>query len=136
MAQSTEKSKQLGELVRQAEASRLRLSETHARIRKALDLPSRIKASVADGPAKWLGGSLVAGIATSFLFRSRKKKVSARVKAVKKERNFLLGSLTLLFALSKPVAKIYASKLLKDYLTRRFVSGAHGRAGSLHVPPR
>jgi hypothetical protein len=122
--------------VRQAEASRLRLSETHARLKRALDVPSRIKASVTDGPAKWLGGSLVAGIATSFLFRSRKKKVSARARAVKKERSFLFGLLTLLFTLSKPVVKMYASKLLKDYLTRRFVGGAYGRAGSLRVPPR
>ena len=135
MAQSTEKSKRLGELVRQAEASRLRLSETHARLKKTLDVPSRIKASFTDGPAKWLGGSLVAGVATGFLFRPRKSKVSARVKSVRKERNFLFGLVALLFTLSKPVAKIYASKFLKDYLTRRFVGGTHGRAGSLRAPP-
>jgi hypothetical protein len=135
MAQSTEKNKRLAELVMQGEVSRLKLSEAHAQLKRTLDLPGRVKSSVKDEPAKWLGGSLVAGLAASFLFRSRKKKLSAHLKAVKKERSFFFGLITLLFTLSKPVAKIYASKILKDYLTRRFVNGAHDRRETLRMPP-
>jgi len=135
MAQTTEKSKRLAELVKRGEASRLRLTDAHARLRNTLDMPSRIKSSITGAPAKWLGGSLVAGFAASLLFRPGKKKVSARAVSAKKERGFVLGLLALAFTLSKPVVKIYATKLLKDYLSRRFLEGSQGRAAAMRTPP-
>ena len=90
----------------------------------ALDLPSRLKASISGSPAKWLGGSLAAGLVASLLFRSRKKNAPTRLAAtVKKERGSLLS---LAFSLSKPLLKIYATKLLKDYLARRLMAGEQG----------
>jgi hypothetical protein len=127
MAYQSEKSKKLAELVKQGEASRLILTGAHARLRHTLETPSRIKSSIKGAPAKWLGGSLVVGFATSLLFRSRKKKAPAQVIRVKKERGFVLGLLTLAFTLVKPAAKIYATKLLKDYLSRRFNDGSATR---------
>ncbi|MFM2197827.1 MAG: hypothetical protein RLZZ505_1259 [Verrucomicrobiota bacterium] len=127
MAYPTEKSKRLADLVKQGENSRLVLSDAHARLRHTLDVPSRIKSSITGAPAKWLGGSLVAGLAASLLFRSGKKKTPAQIVTVKKERGFLLGLLALAFTLVKPAAKIYATKLLKDYLSRRFMDGAAAR---------
>jgi hypothetical protein len=127
MAYQSEKSKQLAELVKQGEASRLILTGAHARLRHTLETPSRIKSSITGAPAKWLGGSLVVGFATSLLFRSGKKKAPAQVIRVKKERGFVLGLLTLAFTLVKPAAKIYATKLLKDYLSRRFNDGSATR---------
>lgn len=137
MAQPTEKSQRLAELVRRSEASRAKLSEAHGRMKRALDLPSRIRASVKEAPAKWLGGSVVAGLATSFLFRMGGRKTSSPKKAIKKERSFLFGLLALAFAASKPFAKIYASKLLKDYLMQRFAGAAYvqDRPARLRVPP-
>ena len=135
MAHPTEKSKRLAVLVKQGEASRLVLSGAHARLRHTLDMPLRIKSSITSAPAKWLGGSLVAGFATSLLFRSGKKKAPAQIVTAKKERGFILGLLTLMFALSKPAVKIYATKLLKDYLSRRFIEGSHGRPGVMRTPP-
>ncbi len=99
----------------------------------ALDLPSRLKASMSGSPAKWLGGSLAAGLVASLLFRSRKKNLPSRLAAtVKKERGSLLS---LAFSLSKPVLKIYATKLLKDYLARRLMAGEQGRPSATRTPP-
>lgn len=122
MAHPTQKPKQLAELIRQAEASRLALSETHARVRRSLDVPARIKASMLGAPSKWLGGSLAAGFVTSLLFRPGKRKAAERAKKAMKPRGLLWGLAITLFTLSKPALKIYATKLLKDYLARRLAS--------------
>ena len=98
----------------------------------ALDLPSRLKASMSGSPAKWLGGSLAVGLVASLLFRSRKKNLPSRLATVKKERGSLLS---LAFSLSKPVLKIYATKLLKDYLARRLMAGEQGRPSATRTPP-
>lgn len=98
----------------------------------ALDLPSRLKASMSGSPAKWLGGSLAAGLVASLLFRSRKKNAPSRLATVKKERGSLLS---LAFSLSKPALKIYATKLLKDYLARRLMAGEQGRPSGTRTPP-
>jgi hypothetical protein len=135
MAYPTEKSKRLAELVRQGEAARSTLTDAHRGLMHAIDLPSRIKSSITSAPAKWLGGSLLAGLATSFIFRKREKKTSVRTLATGKEHGPMYGLATLVFTLSKPALKIYATKLLKDYLTRRFLSGAHGHPATLRTPP-
>ncbi len=122
-------------LVRQGEASRQMLSGAHERLRNTFDLPSRIKSSMTSAPAKWLAGSLIAGFAASLFFRPGKKKVSAQVATVKKERGFLLGLLALVLTLSKPAVKIYGTKLLKNYLSRRFLDSSHGRPGAMRTPP-
>jgi hypothetical protein len=111
------------------------LTGAHTRLRHSLDLPSRIKAAITGAPAKWLGGALIAGFGASFLFRQDKKKPAAKAAAVKKERGFLLGLLTLVFTLSKPAVKIYATKLLKDYLSRRLTTGAQGSPRVMRTPP-
>ena len=135
MAHPTEKSKQLAELVRRGAESRLMLTGAHTRLRHSLDLPSRIKAAITGAPAKWLGGALIAGFGASFLFRPDKKKLAAKAAAAKKERGFLLGMLALVFTLAKPAVKIYATKLLKDYLSRRLTTGAQGSPRVMRTPP-
>lgn len=122
-------------MVRRGAESRLILTGAHTRLRHSLDLPSRIKAAIIGAPTKWLGGALIAGFGASFLFRPRKRKTSAKVAAVKKERGFLLGLLVLVFNLSKPAVKIYATKLLKDYLSRRLMTGAEGSPRAMRTPP-
>ena len=101
----------------------------------AVDLPARIKASMSGSPAKWLGGSLAAGLAASLLFRPAKRKVTFRPAALKKERGFLPGLLALGYSLFKPAVKIYATKLLKDYLSHRLAVGARGRPSGMRTPP-
>jgi hypothetical protein len=134
MADPTEKSKRLAELVKRSEASRLALSDAHAGLMHAMDLPSRLKSSMSASPIKWLGGSMAASLVASLLFRSRKKNAPARLATVKKERGSLPGLLSLALSLSKPVLKIYATKLLKDYLARRLMAGEQGRPSATRTP--
>lgn len=133
MADPTEKSKRLAELVKRSEASRLALSDAHAGLMHAMDLPSRLKSSMSASPVKWLGGSMAASLVASLLFRSRKKNAPALLATVKKERGSLPGLLSLVFSLSKPALKIYASKLLKDYLARRLMAGEQGRPSGMRT---
>ncbi len=123
----------LEELVRASEASRLRLTESHAHMRRALDVPDRLRHSLMEKPGKWMGASLAAGFVGSFLFR--KKKAPAKVSELKRQRGFLLGSLSLAFAFGKPLAKAYAAKMLKDYLAARMVSGQQVRFPRNEKPP-
>ena len=133
MAQQTEKQMTLQELTQRSEAARLRLTESHARLKHKLDLPARAKESVMEKPMKWLGGSLATGFMGSFLFR--RKKTPEKVKELKRQRGFLLGALSLALAMGKPLAKVYATKLLKDYLAGRIASGQWGRFANVGKPP-
>lgn len=111
------------------------LASAHTRLRHTLDFPSRIKATITGAPGKWLGGAVIAGFGASLLFRPEKKKPSAKVAAVKKERGFVVGMLALAFTLAKPAVKIYATKLLKDYLSSRLMTGAGGSPRTMRTPP-
>ena len=123
----------LEELVRSSEAARLQLTVSHAHLKHTLDLPARAKESLMKKPGQWLGGSLVAGFMGSFLFR--KKKAPAKVKKLKQQRGFLLGLLSLAFEMGKPLAEVYATKLLKDYLAARFVPGSRAWFTNAEKPP-
>jgi hypothetical protein len=134
MAKPTQQETEIAELIRRSEASRLRLSDAHAALKDRMDVSARLKESLKTEPAKWLGGSLVAGFVASRLFRPRRKSAE-NIPRVKKQRNFLFGTLALATTLAKPAAKIYATKLVKDYLkkhlenasARRPVSGGSPR---------
>ena len=67
---------------------------------------------------------MVAGLVGSVIFkgRSRKKESISRSGGL---GNFLTsGLLRLLYKLVKPAAQIYATKLVKDYLEARIISGS------------
>lgn len=102
---------------------------------RKFDIPARVKTAITGSPSKWLGGALLAGVGTSFLFRPGKRKAAEHAKKTKKQRGFFLGMLALLFTLSKPAMKIYATKLLKDYLSQRFESGAQARPVASRTSP-
>lgn len=119
----------LAELVRASEASRLRLTETHARVSHALDFPSRLKGSLLEKPAKWLGGSLAAGIAAGFLFKKTRRAEP------RKHRGPVSSLFTLAFTMGKPFAKAYVLKLLKDYVQARLTEGTRERFDRRETPP-
>lgn len=135
MAHPTETSKRLDELVKSSEASRLALSDAHAGLMHAIDFPARLKSSMFSSPVKWLGGSMVAGLATSLFFRSGKMNATSPPTTAKKERGLMLGLLSLAFSLSKPALKVYATKLLKDYLARRLTAGQRSKHTNTRTPP-
>ena len=47
----------------------------------------------------------------------------------------MLGLLSLAFSLSKPALKVYATKLLKDYLARRLTAGQRSKHTNTRTPP-
>jgi hypothetical protein len=114
MAKPTQQSLELAELIRRSEAARIQIGHAHLQFKKKLDVPLRIRDSLKSSPLKWLGGSLGLGLLGSFLFRPKRTEI--RYEPEKKHRGWFVGLLMMLFALAKPTLKIYATKLIKDYL--------------------
>ncbi len=132
MAQSNKNKHELAELIRQSEAARAQLSASKAAFKRKIDVPTRIKGSISEEPTKWVGGSLLLGFLSKFLFGRGSKQPSTkignqRVKAVKKERNFLFGILALITACAKPLMRMYATKLVKNYFQSQLRGGAAAR---------
>lgn len=133
MAKSTQQKAEIAELIRRSEASRLRLSDAHCALKDRLNVPARLVGSLKAEPKKWIGGSVVAGLVASRFFRS-KKKASKKYQKEKKSRGLVLGTFALAATMVKPAAKIYATKLLKDYFRNQLESGSAQRPVSRNFP--
>lgn len=114
MVKPTQKSLELAELIRSSEVARVQIGQAHHQLRQKLELPLRIRDSLKSSPLKWLGGSLGAGFIGSLLFRSKRRE--PKHEPEKKHRGLFVGLLMMLFGLVKPTLKVYATKLLTDYL--------------------
>lgn len=125
-------------LIERSEAARGTLAEARVELRNKFDFASRVKETLTSDPAKLAGGSLLAGyILKKILFRKPKRSdppKDRRISHLKKERGLLLGALAVVTAFAKPVAKIYATKLLKDYLKRRLEGGTGRRPEQGNIP--
>ncbi len=130
MAKSTQKSLELAELIRCGDAARFQIGQAHAQLRQKLDVPLRIRDSLRTSPLKWLGGSLGVGFVGSWLFKSRGRE--SKDVPIKKHRGWFVGLLLMLVSLAKPALKVYATKLLKDYLQNQL----SGRSSSLYMNDR
>lgn len=125
-------------LIERSEAARGILAEARVELRHKFDFGSRIKEALTSQPAKLIGGSVLAAILLKKIFSKKSTRSepgkSRRISHLKKERGVLLGVLTMLVALAKPAVKMYASKLLKDYLGRRFDGGSGRRPVQGSIP--
>lgn len=130
MAKPTQKSLELEELIRRSEAARIQIGHAHLQLKKKLDIPLRIRDSLKSSPMKWLAGSLGVGFLGSFLFRSKRAEI--KVEPEKKHHGWFIGLLLMLFALAKPTIKIYATKMIGDYLQNQL----SGRPNRLYVNDR
>jgi hypothetical protein len=128
MAKPTQKSSEIAELIRCADAARFQIGQAHHRLKQKLDIPLRIRDSLKSSPLKWLTGSLATGFVGSFLFRSRKP----RKDEAKKSRGWIMSSLSMAFNLAKPALKIYGAKILQDYLQHQLAR----RAAAQHEAQR
>lgn len=132
MAKQNKAKSDLGELIRRSDNARASLSHAGAGLKEKLNFTGKAKSTLKEQPAKAIGGSLVAGfILKKILFRKKKpstKSKSGKVSQLKKERGILITLLALLGAAAKPAVKMYATKLFKDYLKRRFMAGSQGRS--------
>lgn len=128
---------ELQALIERSDAARQVLVAKRVELSQKLDVVSRAKSNLTSNPAKLVGGSLVAGFVLKKVFfrkpKSRDSRKNEKIRHLKKERGLLVGLFALLAALAKPAAKMYAGKLLKNYLMNRFDAGAtrhpHGRTG-------
>lgn len=101
-------------LIRLGADARAQLGRDAADLQRKLDVPARVRDSLRSNPAGWLGGSAVAGLAASLLFRRKKK----TVKAVKKKTlaALLLG---LVANALTPLLKIWLTGQLKQFLAKQ-----------------
>ena len=125
MARKSQKAIDLAELVRKSEAARLKLGEAHRDLRQKLDVPARVKDSIKSQPQKWLGASLVAGFAGSFLIKMKKGKAKRKVSAGGKLKSLFPTPISVVLKLLKPAVKIYLAKVIRDYVENQ-ISGGDG----------
>jgi hypothetical protein len=124
MAKPTQKSLELAELIRRSELARIQIGQAHLELKRKLEVPLRIRDSLKSSPLKWIGGSLGVGLVSSLLFRSGRSE--PKYASEKKPRGLLAGSVAMIFTLVKPSLKVYATKLLTDYLQNQLSSRLSG----------
>ena len=118
MARNTHQKADIQALIHQAALSRSLLSGEVASLRKKLDLPHRIRASLKENPSKWLLGSMASGLFASSLFRRKPKKEAAP----KKHRGLLLTVAGLGVSALQPFARIWLTNQVKNYLSNQQLS--------------
>jgi|694.fasta_scaffold05008_3 hypothetical protein len=133
MAKPTQKSLELAELVRRSDAARIQITQAHLELRRKLEVPLRIRDSLKSSPLKWIGGSLGIGFISSLLFRHRRSE--SKHSHEKKHRGWFVGSLMMIFNLVKPSLKVYATKLLTDYLQNQLSGRLSGSVRNDHHDP-
>ncbi len=97
------------ELIQLSQASRSGLGMEFSGLRQKLDFPLRVRDSLKQQPATWLVGSVLAGLATSLLFRRRSRAKAPKSKGI----SGALMALTLTAA--RPLAKVWLTKKLGEW---------------------
>lgn len=127
MAAKIKKLREIERLKEEAKAARVGITASKDRLTNQFAVVERMKDALTSKPAIVVAGSLVGGFLLKRILpsgaRRVRKKSSAqkvdRIQSLKKERGFLVGLIGLLIALAKPAAKLYATKLVKDYFAGR-----------------
>lgn len=115
MAQELSEDEQIQRLIRKAEVARAALKHDVIALKAKWDIPKRIGASLKDHPAGWLLGSLGFGLVGSLLFRRRPAKTAE--KAAK--GGLFLSLLGLALTAARPLAKVWLTGQVKNYITGR-----------------
>lgn len=111
-------------LIRLSESARSCLSHEATALKHRLDVPARVRDSLKSHPTGWLFGSLASGLAASLFFKRKSNP------APTKRRGLPTALLGLTLTAVRPLAKVWLSGQVKNYLTGRFEAEA-----SKHVRP-
>lgn len=115
MARELPVSEEIQRLIRSSETARSVLGSEIRDLKHRLDVPARVRSSLKSNPTTWIGGSVLAGLAGSLLFRRKSK----REKPVKKKG--LLGAIiALAIAGLRPFVKVWIANQLKSYIGGKF----------------
>ncbi len=117
MDRNSKENAEIQELIRRSQASRVQLSMDVSTLKQRLDVPNQVRHSLMKSPTKWLLGSLGAGIATSFLFKGKKKN-----KKPKKERSLPLKLIALTLTAARPLVKVWLTGQLKRWVAQTYAS--------------
>lgn len=113
MDRKLSKSEQIEELIRQGESCRSQLRDGAISLQQRLDIPARVRSSLKGNPTGWIFGSMATGLAASWIFR--RKPAASGVK----HRGLPFTLLSLAFTAVRPLAKVWLTGQLKNYLTAR-----------------
>ena len=105
--------REIERLIRLSETSRSCLENEAIALKQRLDVPTRMRESLKSHPAGWVVGSLASGLAASLIFR---RKAAA---TEKKHRSLPLTLLGLTLTAVRPLAKVWLTGQVKNYLTRQ-----------------
>lgn len=111
MAQQLSRHQEIELLIRSSETARAYLSAEVHTLKDKLDVPARLRDSLRSHPTGWLFGSVASGLAASLLFR---RKTAAA--GPKKSRSLYASLLGLTLTAAQPLAKIWLSGQVKNYL--------------------
>jgi len=135
---------ELERLILVTEASRLRLTADLGTFRTRLDVPSRVRGSLRQHPGGWLGGSVLAGMLASLMFRRKKKTVEWRVEGTreKRRRAGLFGFVGSMITLASPMlvslAKVWIGNQVRHFLATQtlppFLSRAYPAVSRFSKP--
>lgn len=125
MARELPVSEEIQRLIRSSETARTVLGTEIRDLKQRLDVPARVRSSLKSNPTTWIGGSVLAGLAGSLLFRRKAKREAP------KKKGFWGFVLTLAIAGLRPFVKVWLAGQLKNYIGNRF-----GHDPYEGIPPR
>jgi hypothetical protein len=112
---------EIEQLIQQSAAARTCLEREAALLRRRLDIPDRLRSSMAAHPKGWIMGSLGSGLIASALLRRRPRAATAIV-ARNRASSGIPG---LILTLVKPMVKIWLANFLKDWMSRQMQNPAN-----------
>lgn len=111
MDRKLSETQEIQRLIRLSEASRSYLDAEATALKHRLDVPARIRGSLAQHPTSWVFGSLASGLAASLMFR---RKPAA---AVKKRRGIPGVLLGLTLTAARPLVKVWLADQANRWIT-------------------
>lgn len=109
MAQATKTHGSAQALIDRLAASRQAAGEEIGHLRQKLDVPSRLRSSLAERPGLWMGGSL----GTGFMLSRTLKSLFRRPKKTAKSSGWLALLFGAIMAAAKPLLRDYALRTVR-----------------------